>query len=202
MASAPMEKIPLRSQLLGCLILAVIAVGIIVLVQRASLAALLRAGLPWWQQALAGMALGLAAGGASAWSTLRKPDAASVQRTAASYARLDLGGWNPLWISLGAGISEELLFRAALQPLAGIWGASLLFLLVHAGAYNFRRLDCATLWQAASVFGMGMLLGFAFEYLGLLAAMAAHTIVDIVGLCLVRRLAGTDTAPRGSRAGR
>jgi membrane protease YdiL (CAAX protease family) len=183
-----MEKIPLRSQLLGCALMAGIAIALILLVQRTSLSSLLEAGLPWWQQALAGIALGLAAGAASALTTLRRPGAEAVQRTAASYARLDLDGWNPLWISLAAGFSEELLFRAALQPLLGIWGASLLFLLVHAGAYDFRRPDRAALWQAGGVFGMGMLLGLVFRHAGLLAAMLVHAIVDIAGLYLVRRI--------------
>lgn len=185
-----MEKIPLRSQLLSCAFLAIIAMTIIVFVQRVPPISLLAAGLPWWQQPLAGVGIGLAVGAASAVTTLRKPSAEAVQRTATSYARLDLAGWNPFWISLGAGISEELLFRAALQPLIGIWGASLLFLLVHAGAYDFRRFDRAALWQAAGVLGMGVLLGLTFEYVGLLAAMVAHAVVDIVGLYLVRRISG------------
>ena len=180
-------KIPLHTQLLSCAALAGIALAILLFRQQ-TLAGLLQAGLPWWQQALAGIALGLAAGGISAVSTLRKPHSEALQRTAAGYARLDLSGWNPLWISLAAGISEELLFRAALQPLLGIWGASLLFLLVHAGAYDFRRFDRAALWQAGGVFGMGVLLGFAYDVAGLLAVMIAHAIVDIIGLVLVRRL--------------
>lgn len=181
-------KIPLRSQLLSCAVLAAIGLAIIAFVQRAPLSALLQAGLPWWQQALAGIALGLGVGAISVATTLRWPDAESVQRTAASYARLDLGGWNPLWISLGAGFAEELLFRAALQPLLGIWGATLLFLLVHAGAYDFRRRDRALLWQVGGVAGMSVLLGFAFEHIGLLCVMLAHAIVDIAGLYLVRRI--------------
>lgn len=185
-----MEKIPLRSQLLSCAVLAGIAMAIILLVQPLPPVALLAAGLPWWQQCLAGTGLGLALGGVSALTTLRKPSAEVVQRTASSYARLDLGGWNPVWISLGAGVSEELLFRAALQPLIGIWAASLLFLLVHAGVYDFRRFDRAALWQAGGVLGMGVLLGLAFDHIGLLAAMVAHTVVDIVGLYLVRHIAG------------
>ncbi len=168
--------------------LAAIAIAIL-LVRQVPLAGLLQAGLPWWQQGLAGIALGLAAGGMSALTTLRKPDSEAVQRTAASYARLDLSGWNPFWISLAAGISEELLFRAALQPLMGIWGASLLFLLVHLGAYDFRRFDRAALWQAGGVFGMSVLFGLGFDYVGLPAVMIAHTIVDIIGLYLVRHLA-------------
>lgn len=180
-------KIPLRTQLLSCAALAGIAIAIL-LFRRVPLAALLQAGLPWWQQCLAGIALGLAAGSISAFTTLRKPHSEAVQRTAASYARLDLRGLNLVWISLAAGVSEELLFRAALQPLLGIWGASLLFLLVHIGAYDFRRCDRAAFWQASGVFGMGVLLGFAFDHIGLLAVMIAHAIVDIIGLYLVRRV--------------
>lgn len=180
-------KIPLRTQLLSCAALGLVGVAILLLRQQ-PLAALLQAGLPWWQQGLAGIALGLAAGGVSALTTLRKPQSEAVQRTATSYARLDLSGWNPLWISLAAGVSEEVLFRAALQPLLGIWGASVLFLLVHAGAYDFRRFDRAALWQASGVFGMSVLFGFAFDYVGLLAVMLAHAIVDIIGLYLVRRI--------------
>jgi membrane protease YdiL (CAAX protease family) len=182
-------KIPLRTQLLSCAALGLVGV-VILLLRQQPLAALLQAGLPWWQQVLAGIALGLATGGISALTTLRKPHSEVVQRTATSYARLDLSGWNPLWISLAAGVSEELLFRAALQPLLGIWGASVLFLLVHAGAYDFRRFDRAALWQAGGVFGMSVLFGFAFDYVGLLAVMLAHAIVDIIGLYLVRHLAG------------
>ncbi|KQV61840.1 MULTISPECIES: CPBP family intramembrane glutamic endopeptidase [unclassified Duganella] len=181
-------KIPLRTQLLSCAALAAIAVAILLL-RRLPLTGLLQAGLPWWQQSLAGIAIGFAVGGISALTTLRKPHSEAVRRTVASYARLDLDGLNPLWISLAAGVSEELLFRAALQPLAGIWGASVLFLLVHSGAYDFRRLDRAALWQAGGVFGMSVLLGLAFEYAGLLCVMIAHAIVDIIGLYLVRHLA-------------
>ena len=180
-------KIPLRTQLLSCAALAVIGVAIL-LVRQQPLAALFQAGLTCWQQGLAGIALGLATGGISALTTLRKPQSEVVQRTAASYARLDLSGWNPIWISLAAGVSEELLFRAALQPLLGVWGASVLFLLVHAGAYDFRRFDRAALWQASGVFGMSVVFGFAFDYVGLLAVMIAHAIVDIIGLYLVRRI--------------
>lgn len=189
-----MEKYPLRAQLLSCAALAAIGVAIIHFVQGVPLTQALAAGMPWLEQLGLGLALGLATGAVSAVSTLRKPSAEAVQRTASSYARLDLSGWNPLWISLGAGISEELLFRAALQPLVGIWGASLLFLLVHAGAYDFRRFDRAALWQAGGVFGMSMLFGLAFEYAGLLAVMVAHTLVDIVGLYLVRRIADAGAA--------
>lgn len=184
-----MEKYSLPVQLLSCAVLAAIGSAIIHFGHEQALGQALLAGLPWRDQLGLGAAFGLAVGLVSAVSTLRKPSAEAVRRTTASYARLDLRGWNPLWISLGAGISEELLFRAALQPLLGLWGASLLFLLAHARAYEFRRIDRAALMQAGGVFGMGLAFGLGFEYIGLLAMMVAHTIIDIVGLLLVRRLA-------------
>lgn len=186
-----MEKYPLRTQLLSCALLAVIGLIIIHFSREQPLSQVLLAGMPWLDQLGLGAALGLAVGLVSAVSTLRKPSAEAVQRTSASYARLDLSGWNPVWISLGAGISEELLFRAALQPLIGIWGASLLFLLAHVRAYEFRRIDRATLMQAGGVFGMALAFGLGFEYIGLLAMIVAHSIIDIVGLYLVRRIAAS-----------
>ncbi|WP_374582897.1 lysostaphin resistance A-like protein [Pseudoduganella sp.] len=184
-----MEKYPLHTQLLSCAVLAAIALAIIHFGHGQALRQVFMAGLPWPQQLGLGAALGLAVGLASAVTSLRKPSAEAVQRTTASYARLDLAGWNPVWISLGAGISEELLFRAALQPLLGIWGASLLFLLAHVRAYQFSRIDRPALLQMGGVFGMGLAFGLGFEYIGLLAMMVAHTIIDIIGLLMVRRLA-------------
>jgi membrane protease YdiL (CAAX protease family) len=100
---------------------------------------------------------------------------------------LDLGGLNPLWISIAAAVGEEMLFRAALQPLLGVWIVSLLFLLTHVPVYRFRRLDGATMAQAAAVFGGSVVLGFVFDHVGLLAAMLVHMWIDIVGLLLVRQ---------------
>jgi len=180
--------IPLRHQLLTCLVMVLVALLLIRFVQHAALPDTLLAGLPWPQQALIGAALGLLVGSASSISALRKPGAGTVQRTAGSYGQLDLRGLNPIWISMAAGVGEELLFRAALQPLIGIWLSSLLFLLLHARVYDFRRFDRAALLQAASVFGMSVVFGLVFSYAGLGAAILAHALIDILGLYAVRRL--------------
>jgi membrane protease YdiL (CAAX protease family) len=137
-------------------------------------------------QLLVGQVLALLAAGMS-WVLFRMTaSTSSSARTIQSYARLDLRGLNPLWISIAAAIGEEMLFRAALQPLLGVWIVSLLFLLTHIPAYRFRKLDGATLAQAASVFGGSLVLGFVFDRVGLLAAMLVHMWIDIVGLLIVR----------------
>jgi membrane protease YdiL (CAAX protease family) len=145
-------------------------------------------------QLLVGQVLALLAAGVS-WLLFRMTSSsASSARTIESYARLDLRGLNPLWISIAAAIGEEMLFRAALQPLLGVWIVSLLFLLTHVPVYRFRKLDGATLAQAASVFGGSVVLGLVFDRVGLLAAMLVHMWVDIVGLLIVRQVIQTRRA--------
>ena len=40
--------------------------------------------------------------------------------------------------------------------------------------------------QAAGVFGVSVVLGFIYQYVGLLAAVLVHLAVDVVGLYVVR----------------
>ncbi len=103
-------------------------------------------------------------------------------------SRLDLDGLNPLWISLSAGIGEELLFRGALQPILGIWWASFIFTLAHFRSGQFHSMNWQKLIYAASVFVAGLLLGYVFLAIGLIAAMVMHATVNVVSLFTARRL--------------
>ena len=182
-ARAPIR---LASQLLTCLVFCLIAAPIIWFTQPHPLELFGRPLGPL-TQLLVGQVLALFAAGVS-WLLFRMTaNSASSARTIESYAKLDLGGLNPLWISIAAAVGEELLFRAALQPLLGVWIVSLLFLLTHVPVYRLRKLDGATLAQAAGLFGGSVLLGFVFQYVGLLAAMLVHAWIDIVGLLIVRQ---------------
>jgi uncharacterized protein len=187
-AAQPAVRVPIRlaSQLLTCLAFCLVAAPIIWFGQPHPLALFSRPFGPL-TQLLVGQVLALFAAGAS-WLLFRMTaDSASSARTIESYARLDLGGLNPLWIGIAAAVGEEMLFRAALQPLLGVWIVSLLFLLTHLPVYRFRKLDGATLAQAASVFIGSVVLGFVFERVGLLAAMLVHAWIDVVGLMIVRQ---------------
>jgi membrane protease YdiL (CAAX protease family) len=182
-ARAPIR---LASQVLTCLVFCLIAAPIIWFAHPAPRELFSRPVGPL-AQLLVGQVLALLAAGAS-WALFRlTANSASSARTVESYGRLDLSGLNPLWISIAAAVGEEMLFRAALQPLLGIWIVSLLFLLTHVPVYRFRKLDGATLAQAAGVFGGSLVLGFVFQRVGLLAAMLVHMWIDVVGLLLVRR---------------
>ncbi|WP_197065310.1 CPBP family intramembrane glutamic endopeptidase [Massilia sp. 9096] len=175
----------LSAQVLTCLVLCLLA-GLILYFTRERPWRLFSQPLdPLWQL-LIGQGLALVAAGASWLLYRRSADSEASMRTVASYARLDLRGHNPLWIALCAAVGEELLFRAALQPLLGVWIVSVLFLASHVPVYRLKRLDKPALVQAAGVFLASVALGTIYQYVGLLAAMLVHLWIDIVGLLVVR----------------
>lgn len=79
---------------------------------------------------------------------------------------------------------EELLFRAVIQPVAGLMVASVLFAVVHV---PFER--ALWLWPVFA-FGMGLLLGGLFDWTGaVLAPMTVHLVVNYLNLRQIARRA-------------
>ncbi len=101
--------------------------------------------------------------------------------------RADLGGLNPLWFGLCAGVGEEVLCRGALQPLLGIWWTSLLFTLAHYGTGGFKSMNPTKFGYAGFVFLASVLLGHVLIEIGLIAAAVVHSVVDVFGLVVLRR---------------
>lgn len=96
-------------------------------------------------------------------------------------------------ISVLVGIAEEALFRAALQPLLGLWAASLLFAVVHVNYASLRGPGASrllSLLALSTVFVLGLCLGIVFERLGLAAAIATHATYDMLVLFAYRSLFG------------
>ena len=186
-APAAPGRAPIRlsAQVLTCLVLCLLAAAIIWFSQDAPLAVFTRPAAPMWQLVV-GQGLALVAAIASYALYRLSASAESTARTIETYSRLDLRGLNPLWMALAAAVGEEMLFRAALQPLLGIWITSLLFLATHVPVYRLKRFDRSSLVQAAGIFGTSVALGFVFQYVGLIAAMLVHLWIDIVGLLVVR----------------
>ena len=88
-----------------------------------------------------------------------------------------LGIWQVLAISLAAGVGEEALFRGALQPRLGLYGASLVFGAVH--------------WITPTYFvfavGMGLYLGWVHESSqNLLVPIIIHALYDAIALLALR----------------
>lgn len=107
-------------------------------------------------------------------------------------------GFDMVVVALAAGLSEEVLFRATLQPMLGVWLTSLLFVLSHLGVGKFDRAKIAF---GAYVFSMSVLFGFTYEQVGLIAAVAAHASFDLVFLYLLRHFLRTAETPQAIGAG-
>jgi uncharacterized protein len=82
-----------------------------------------------------------------------------------------------LFISICAGVGEELFFRGAVQPYLGVWITSFLFVLFH-GYINPFNLPL-TVYGIYMVLVIGVL-GLFTEFVGIGAAMVAHTFIDVI----------------------
>jgi hypothetical protein len=89
-----------------------------------------------------------------------------------------------IFISICAGVGEELLFRAGIQPFLGLWPTAFIFVLIHGylNPWNWR----------ISIYGSVMVLyiavlGFLFEKAGILSAMVAHAAFDAILLFFMVR---------------
>jgi len=188
MQTETLKKISLTRQLLTCALLCILAVAVIFLFDRRPYIPWLLAGLPLLYQIFFGVMIGALywAGSGMGYKYMAKRQ--GTQNVVESYGRLDLRGWNPLWISLAAGFGEELLFRGALQPLLGIWLTSVLFVLAHTRAYRFNKFNKRVLVQSLGIFGVSVAFGFLATYAGLATAMIVHVAVDVSGLYIIRRV--------------
>lgn len=99
--------------------------------------------------------------------------------------RIPLTTGQALSISLTAGITEEILFRGAIQPLIGIGWTSVLFVGLH-GYFKGRSWKHVLFGAAMFVLSVG--LGLLYREAGLLAAMSAHAVYDFVLLMAIHRL--------------
>lgn len=85
--------------------------------------------------------------------------------------------------SLSAGVSEEFLFRGAVQPWLGIWVTSLLFAVAHGSGVRFSR---GHLLFGLFIFSASVFLGGIYLYFGLIASMITHAVLDFVLLIQYR----------------
>jgi membrane protease YdiL (CAAX protease family) len=182
------KKFSLGRQLLTSVSCCALAAVVFFLVKREPYVPPLLAGLSLFHQAILGLVIGAFHWAVSTIGFKYTAKHQATQSAVESYARLDLRGWNPLWIALAAGIGEELLFRGALQPLLGVWATSALFVLAHTRAYRFNTLNGRVLFQACGIFTVSVVFGFLALYAGLVTAIIVHVSVDIVGLCTIRRV--------------
>jgi CAAX protease family protein len=134
-------------------------------------------GSPWPYQILRGLVFGTIAAACMIWmiGTPLLVEARNFFSELISDANLKMP--DLLFLSLAAGIGEEILFRAALQPFLGIWLTALIFVALH-GYLNPMNLQMSIYGVLMVIISAG--LGYLFEYIGIFAAMSAHFIIDLI----------------------
>ena len=90
---------------------------------------------------------------------------------------------NILFYSFCAGVGEEVLFRAGIQPLIGIWPASMLFVFLH-GYINPSNISL-------SIYGLFLIIicsgfGYLFKFFGLTSVISAHFVYDVAMFSALR----------------
>lgn len=150
----------------------------------------LQQGLSFPLQLICGVVLGGLVG-LLAWALI---NASYFSKTLDFFVQI-IGPWRLNWleivlVSSCAGVGEEILFRGAIQPHLGIVGTSILFVLLHGYINPFNR--------PMTAYGIFMvlaicLLGWAAMQFGLVLAIVAHTVIDIILLFCLSRTYVSDT---------
>ena len=132
---------------------------------------------PLWQQVGIGLTTGTAAGFIAWWMIQSNWMTPVRDKYAGLIGMFRLKPWHVVYISLCAGIGEEILFRGVIQPYLGVWITAVLFVAIHGYLNPMDK----------RIFGYGLymtlvigLIGYQAEWFGLYTAMAAHTAIDVV----------------------
>ncbi|KAB1064341.1 CPBP family intramembrane glutamic endopeptidase [Salibacter halophilus] len=131
----------------------------------------------WYMQLLIGAIIGVIAGFGAWRITLTKFMSDILNRYGKLVKSFKMNTWDSLFMSLCAGIGEEILFRGVIQHYWGIWLTAIFFVAIH-GYLNPRD------WRI-SIYGAYMTLviagiGYLYEYSGIVAAATAHAAIDFV----------------------
>ena len=133
-------------------------------------------------QVLIGSVYGLVAA-LFGWAIIKLPFMKQILKTYAGLIKnLRLGYGEIILISFCAGVGEEILFRGAIQPMLGVWLTSIIFVALH-GYLNPAnwRISIYGIFMTFIIAGLGY---FTIEF-GIISAMAAHMMIDVVLLYLL-----------------
>lgn len=149
--------------------------ALVYFLQEATWEDLCSRGWPWFGQVILGLIVGGLAAVIAKWIIKRPFFEKQDQYYHQLINQWEWGQERIIFVSICAGVGEELFFRAGLQPLLGLWLTSVLFVLLHGYLNPFD-------WRI-SIYGMAMVLiiaafGWLFETTGIFTAMAAHAVFD------------------------
>lgn len=170
-------KVMMRLGLITLVGMSAIALVIDRFSETVDIASMIMLMKPLWMQLAVGTALGLIIGYAAYFLIGLSFMEPVREKYSNMFQEFDLSLSEIWFISFCAGVGEELLFRGALQPIFGIPVISVVFVAIH-GYLDPRN------WRL-SVYGVFMVLmiagiGLAAEKIGLLAAISAHMLIDVV----------------------
>ena len=145
------------------------------------------------------LVVALALGAALSVVALRTPLARYVAEALEPLSGIRFTLANCIVAGLLAGVGEELLFRAALQPWLGIWVASALFALAHAGQVWLEPgVTPAKIGYPVYALVAGLALGATYARFGLAPAIVAHAAYDAIELWMLRGLIAPVTRREGT----
>lgn len=90
---------------------------------------------------------------------------------------LKLNYFDAIFLSLCAGIGEELLFRSGMQTFFGVWITSFVFVAIH-GYFSIKNIKMSL--YGLVVLPFIVLISFGYEHFGLWFSIAAHFSYDLV----------------------
>lgn len=166
--------------LLGLVTLLFFGVGgwyLLTAVQGRDMAGVLLGPETWIWHAGVGLGIGLAAGWLAKWFVERPWQAPVLDGYARLIAPLMAHPVDRLFVSVCAGVGEELFFRGAVQHWLGVPLTAVLFVAIH-GYLDPRD-------RRRSAYGLlltGIMIGIGHvaAHHGLLAPMVAHAVIDII----------------------
>ena len=136
---------------------------------------LLTSGAPIPMQLLYGSLFGVTAVGNALWLINTDLLSRSKDYFGEMIQKLQPNILEITFYSLCAGIGEEILFRAAIQPHIGIWPTAILFIVLH-GYLSISNLPLLLYGILMIVISAG--LGYLFDKFGIHASIVAHFLFD------------------------
>lgn len=128
------------------------------------------------EQLLSGLVFGLIASANILWllygKLLEQPRHVFTQLI----DRFNINLFDMIFLSICAGVGEEMLFRGAIQHWLGIWPTAVIFIAIH-GYLDPRDWKICLYGLMMIVIVAGM--GYQYERTGLVASMTTHTLIDI-----------------------
>lgn len=154
-----------------------LGVVIIPFVREVEVIEFLSGGEKYWLQITLGIVIGVITAKAG-WQIVQLPMLHKTKDFFTGLIKpLKLDITQIVFISICAGIGEELFFRGAIQPLLGVWMTAILFVLLHGYLNPFNM--SLTMYGIYMVIVIGVL-GLMTEYVGILTAIIAHTLIDVI----------------------